>query len=330
LNNGGVKVNKKYVSFYQLAKEMALEKGLQCPNYVNLSKEDTRRSEWENQFKNYRDTKQKYFVEILKNQGINPEIKYKVNGEFQIPVVEKESIKLLIKEYTSKYYRKLKNGKDIDVEDIEELVKKAERVIQSNFKGEEVERQLDALYGATEYNSRKASNEAYNRVTKMIYKSMDNLKIDKDKIDFKQTIESNKKLASLRSVEDMISKAHYDESIVIPKARNLNDSDAECLILFYEQMLTTATEKWNKIADIFSELRDEEIQADAFQIVEFEEALGDGYEYSKNHREPEIILKESIKIMNDELIEVPKANELTELEIKKLGDIIKSLNPNKK
>jgi hypothetical protein len=41
-------------------------------------------------------------------------------------------------------------------------------------------------------------------------------------------------------------------------------------------------------------------------------------------------LKESLKILNEELIEQPKIKELSEEEKKKLEDIIKSLNPNKK
>lgn len=104
-------MSKEYVSFYQIAKEMALEEGLSYPEYVNLSKEDKRRDEWENKFKNYRDAKLEYFTEILKNQGVNPDIKYKVNGEFQIPIEDKDSIKLSIREYTSQYYKKFRKGK---------------------------------------------------------------------------------------------------------------------------------------------------------------------------------------------------------------------------
>lgn len=309
---------------------MALEAGLEYSNYSELSKADSRKTDFEKKFRNYRKQKQEYFEQILKNQGINPEIKYKVNGEYQIPIEEKESIKLLIREYTGKYYKKLRNGENADVEDIEELVKKAEEVINSNFKGDEVDAQLSSLYGATEYHSRKASKEVCDRVTEMIYKSINNVKIDKDKVDVKKTMESNKKLASFKSIDDIINNTKYDKSIDCPKMRNLNDNDAEYLILFYEQMLTTATEKWNMIADIFSELRDEEIQDAAFEMLELEGELENTNGYKKRYKEPAVVLKESINIMNDELIEEPKTKEPTKAEIDEIGDIIKSLNPNKK
>lgn len=323
-------LSKEYVSFYQIAKEMALEEGFSYPEYVNLSKEDKRRDEWENKFKNYRDTKLEYFTEILKNQGVNPDIKYKVNGEFQIPIEDKESIKLLIREYTSQYYKKFRKGKNPEIEDIEDLVKKAEEVINNNFKGEEVEKQLDSLYGTTEYHSRKASKEVYDRVTEMINKSINNIKIDKDKIDVKKTMESNKKLASFKSIDDILSNTKYDKLADIPKMRFLNDSDAEFLILFYEQMLTTATQRWNRLADIFSELRDEEIQDAAFEMLELSGDVENTNGLNKRYKEPAAVLKESLKILNEELTEQPKVKELTEEEIKKLGDIIKSLNPSKK
>lgn len=319
-------MGKEYVSFYQIAKEMALEDGLQYPNYVDLDKEDTRKGEWEAKFKNYRETKQEYFENILKNQGVNPKIKYKVNGEYQIPVQEKESIKLLIRQYTSKYYKKLRNGKELEFEDIEDVVKKAEEVINSNFKGDDAEKQLASLYGATEYHSRKASKEVYDRVTEMIRKSINNVKMEK--VNDKHIIDNNKKLAKFNSIEEIVSSAKYDKSIDTPKMRTLNDNDADILIRFYEQMLIAATEKWNRLADIFSELRDEEIQDSAFAVLELD--IEDTSWLSKGYRQSKNILKESLKILNEELTEQPKIKELSEEEKKKLEDIIKSLNPNKK
>jgi hypothetical protein len=317
---------KEYVSFYQITKEMLLEEGLEYPNYVNLPKNDPIRSEWENKFQNYRKEKMKYFKDILKNKGVNSDIKYKVNGKHQIPIEDKETIKFLIREYTSKYYKKLRDSKNTEVEESEAIVKRVEEFINKNFQGEEAEKQLDLVYAATEYHSKKASKEIYNRVKEMIYKNINNIKLERDKIDMKQVLENNKKLASFKSIEEAVNNFECDfESDNIPKMRNLNDKDAEHLLFFYEQMIASISEKWNKIVDIFSELRAEEMEDFTVEMMESEQNIKNNV----RHKEFSVVLKEAIDIMNGESKETYKEKELNEGELKKLGEIIKSLKPNK-
>jgi len=332
-------LGKEYVSFYQIAKEMALEEGLPYPDYVKLNREDPRREEWENKFTNYRKGKTDYFKEILENQGVNPDIKYKVNGEFQIPIEDKDIIKFLIREYTSPYYKKFRNGEKADIKEfkeIEDIINKGKEFICRNFKGEEAEKQLASLYRVTEYYSRKSSKEVYDRITKMIEKSINNIKVDKEKINDKKSIESNKKLASFKNVDDILNKIKYEKLINIHRRIWLTDKDAELLILFYEQMITNTTKTWNRLADIFNELRDvetdyEDTEDEFFELdVNIEDTSGP----IKRLEEPVAVLKKSLKILNEELTEEPKVKERIEEEIteevmKEIKDSIKSRNPDK-
>jgi hypothetical protein len=332
-------MSREYITLYQIVKEMFLEDFPEYSNINEFDKADHRRGEWLDKFNNYKSDKIKYFKEILQNQGVNPDIKYKNNGDFQIPLDEKEAIKLLIKEYTSSYYKKLRKGEIPDFKATEEIVNKGEKLIYSNFEGNEAEKQVASLHRATQYYSKKASKEVLERLTELISKSINNVKMEMEKINGKEIIKNNKKIASYKSKDDEVND--YKESADIPKMKHrvLLDEDVACLIYYYEEILTNATKEWNKIADIYDELRGLEVE-DAIDL-ENEMLESEDYAYNSDvnylsHKAPKEILEESIKIMAEEKLEKSKYKKKTPVEVKRIeadirsiGEELKRNKPNK-
>jgi len=322
-------MSKEYISFYALAKEMAAEDN--SPFVKKIGEEIKVKDN--DQFKDYSKAKQRNFENILKIQGINPNIKYKATGEYKIPVEEKEIIKLILREYTSAYLRKIKKNGISKLEEVEDIVKKSVEVINQNYKEPEKEKQLSYLYGILEYHSRKTGREVCEEITKMISESIDNIKIDKRNMDPKQILENNKQRASCKSIDDVINENDYsksDDLMNVPKYRCLNDEDAEFLIKYFEHILTFTIKSWNDLVDTFSEIREEEIENASLEMLDLDENI----EFSNNcyeiYEEPEVILKKSMRTLNTILKNASLDTELDEEEINKLGDIIKSLKPNKK
>lgn len=294
-------MNKEYVSFYELSKEIAKEEEKDFYDYKKI-KDKVKHDKYERQFENYRKQKQKYFENILKNQGVNPDRKYKKEGKFQIPVDEKEAIKILIKTYTSKYYKDLRNGKRPQFEIIESLLEEIKRYIEKNFRPAEAKEQLEIIYSVVEYNSKKAGKKIYDNATKMIKKSIDNIKIEEDKVDRKTALKHERELSEFADLGDFFSSETYkqwEETLKdndIPRMRLLTDVDAKKLLCYYGKMLRDTTKRFNRIADIYSDLREEEIEEMAAVEIEF----GENHDFT--FKNPIDVLKDAIEIFQGELI----------------------------
>ncbi len=320
-------MSKEYITFYQIAKELyrekALQEGLQYKDYNELANDDPNKAEAENKFRNFRKQMQEYFEHIFKNLGINPKLKYKVGIEYQIPFKEKEIIKLLIRQYSGAVNKKIRRGEKPDVKDIEIFLNEAKSVIEANYEDEELEKQMGILYAVTEYNSKKAAKEVIDRLNELIKSNIDCVKIDESNFDSKQVLANNRKIASSKKFENLTNIFNHESLLNNPKIRSLDDSDAEYLILLYEQILIGATSQWNRIADIYSEIRDEEIEEALSEDISSEK------DNEKRYKEPGLLASESIKQMYEELESEIKHKKITEEEIKKFDEIMESLIPNR-
>jgi hypothetical protein len=314
-------LSNEYISFYEIAKEMILEENL---NYINTHTGKLRK-EFDEEFRSYRKSRQKNFENILKIQGINPKIKYKSSGEFKIPIEEKEIIKLILREYSNAHIFKLRNKGISTIEDVEKIVKEAEKVIMENYKGIELANQLSILYGVLEYHSKKTGKEVYERITKLIYNAIDNIKIDKEKINPKKVLEDNKNRASYDSYDKLLEELETSDLTDNPKYRFMNDYDAEFLIKYLEIILTFTVESWNKLVDTYSELREENIEKISLEMI----GLNNDNDIQEIYASPLKIFESAMEILYNDTSSGYKLNELSRDEIENLGKIIESIKSDK-
>lgn len=313
-------MTNEYISFYEIAKEMVIEEGL---NYINTYTGELSK-DYGDEFRDYRKRKQKYFENILKIQGINPSIKYKSSGKFKIPIEEKEVIKLILREYTNAHIYKLRQKGISTIEDVEEIVKEAEKVIKENYIGIELANQLSILYGVLEYHSKKTGKEVYERITKLIYNAINNIKIDKEKISPEKVLEDNESRASYDSLDKLLEELDTSDLTDNPKYRFMNDYDAEFLIKYLEIILTFTVESWNKLVDTYSELREENIEKISLEMI-----IDKDNDNIEKYASPLKIFESAMGILYNETSSGYKLNELSQDEIENLGKIIESIKSNK-
>lgn len=254
-------MENEYISFYELTKELAKEDGKEYYNFKNI--DDDRKDEWENKFKNYKDTKIEYFKEIFGE-------KYKVGNRYKIPIGEKEIVKMAIRGYTTKYYNDVRNKRIPQFEDLIKYIEMMEEAIKkSNISEEKRKDYIAEIYGVLELESKKVSIDVYNKITELIKESIEEIKV-------KQIVVNGE---------------------IKNKIRDLNDYDAKLLIMYYEKLIIDVTRKWNTLCDTVSELRMEEILNNYEEQFEID---NDFVEFNKIAKKSINILKEAINIYNDD------------------------------
>lgn len=266
--------DKKYLTFYELAKEMAKEEGKDFAEYTK-SQNGRRKSYLEDEFQNYRKGKQRYFEDILKNSGINKN-KFKENGHYQIPIEEKEEIKCLIRMYTSPYYKKVRKGEFTTLEDKKEMIEAIKKVLSENYKGKELEENLRILYTLTSYNSHKVGEKVITNVTQLVKRTIKNV-ISKEDMDPQEILNKKRERAEQEVTEEvkvpdeMYDFDKFEFSQYTPKCRDLNEDEAVRLIILYKKMINNVTNNWNDIADTYVDLKEEVMDEIVWELSENED-----------------------------------------------------------
>ena len=252
----------KYISFYELSREMMEEDKKEGYDYKN-EKDEAKKRELERKFQNYRKTKLEYFKEIFKD-------KYKKGKTYSIPIEEKEIVKMAIRGYTSKYYNDVRNMKIPKFEDVIDYKNMMEEAIEkSNMNVEKKEEYISEFYGIFQLESKRASIDAYKDITEIIKENIENIKINPIEVD---------------------GGLKY-------KIRNLNDYDAKLLIMYYRRLVINITSQWNELCDIVSELRMENILDISDEQLEFD---NDSTFISKKGKKSIKIIEEAINIFNED------------------------------
>lgn len=274
-SKGVVDMDKKeYVSFYRLVKEMAEEEGQEFSKYNEMEKGD-KKDELEEKFRSYKKSKLDYFKDILRTNGLNYEKKYKVGEEYQIPIEEKEAIKFMIWNSTSKYYKKVRKGREPKFEDIKEIVEKAEKYIGKRYKGAEASKQLKSIYRVTGLKTKLRREGIYDDSLKMIKSSISRILVYEDNVSLKDIWKTNQSLSKFKESDkeiDYIYKNTYSTKNKKVKFLGKNEkvrflSEDDCIILenAYREMISILDKEWNRLADLVEEQR--HLETDEEEII---------------------------------------------------------------
>lgn len=197
------------ISFLQLCMEIFYEK------YGENSDKDPR---------HFYNTQLENFREIILAAGIDVELLK--NGAFEIPVSQKEYVKSLLNEFTSKPMKKFrkKNFDQLQFDELKPIVQKIDALLSSGIENSAKIRERSKMYVDTRY----LVNEA---ITEVRSKAIEQAILD---------------MESMRPI--LTDNDYY-----------LNDSDRAYLIRYYGQLLSDTSAIWHKIVSIVSDLREQEI-----------------------------------------------------------------------
>lgn len=155
----------KYISLYQICKELADEAGKELD---------------EQQFKNYYDQKKDEFKEILASLGVEPETFRNVdNNSFQIPIDHSGTIKMLLNSYTSKELgKKIRKQKyfDMDFKGLEEIVKQVDSLLVDGLDTEKQLTERSKLFTITRYVIRQAITEVQSAAIEQVLRNIEEMK----------------------------------------------------------------------------------------------------------------------------------------------------------
>lgn len=155
----------KYVSLYQICKELAEEAGKTLD---------------EQPFRNYYDQKKDEFKEILGSLGVQPEVFRSVDSNsFQIPVEHSGTIKKLLNSYTSKDLgKKIRKQKyfDIDFKGLEEIVKQVDSLLVDALDSEKQLIERSKLFTTTRYVIRQAITEVQSAAVGQVLRNIEEMK----------------------------------------------------------------------------------------------------------------------------------------------------------
>lgn len=136
-----------FTSLYKICEELFEEKAQE--EKKKLGENFTERS-----FQNYYNKKKSNFKEIITSLGINADVLKKVDDDsFEIPVKNKEIVKKLLLNYTSKTMKKIRNKEftDISTEELEQVIKDVESIMEGKVTGKEYELERNRMYFLTRY-----------------------------------------------------------------------------------------------------------------------------------------------------------------------------------
>lgn len=276
-------MKKEYISLSELTREIMIEKNPEIKNkeeFINNGVKDysKRMSEYLNDIYGdrfrYKSDKGKYY--------------------YKIPIAQKEIVKMTLKEYTSKYYKAVRNGTIPKVDFLQDYKEKAEIAIENSdgLSQNDKRMQLAEFLAITEYNSKVSANDIAENINTLVSNNLGSVKVKKDK--------KNRLL--------------------------LNDYDAKLLILYYEKIIKAQTEKWNQLVDIVSELRFEDIAEDAEN-----NNYDMGNTYNERAKSSYKLLEKAIKIFNDDFVKEDEyKNNISNDTQKKLDELFSNKKSSKK
>lgn len=278
---------KKTVTMYQISKELAFERK---ENFV--VKDDngniTTLKDNRNDFDIFKREQVKRLTELLKVKGVEKNA-IKNGREFAIPIESKEYIKFLLLNFTSKPVKIIRKegleGLPYDEwsELVNRLVEYSTRDIQDIKKKEEIKNKILAEH---QYFSIERHHRLINKISRLLkeaelrYGTFENLGNQGGN-------GSNQFKAGTESFSDEL--ANFDEKSY--KVRLLSENDVVELYNHLEKMIYQCFFEFEKVADIFSEIRNEEVEDKVIQAIN-ENKNPDEIEYNDSTSVLEEALKE--------------------------------------
>ncbi|WP_112182539.1 hypothetical protein [Paraliobacillus zengyii] len=245
---------KKTVSMYQISKELALES-----NYCLVKKEVDGNIKVvdEKKFGNYKKEHVKKLVDLLKIKGIEKNA-IKNGREFAIPLDSKEYIKFLLLNYTSAPVKAIRKG-GLDSlpystwsELVNGLVEYSTKDIKNTLQKEQIR---NKIYADHHYFSIERHHRLIDKLSWLIKKA--ELRYGAFG-DLDHTDNSDKQETSL--MEGLTDETN--------DTRLLNENDVVELYDYLEKKIYKCFIEFGEVADIFSEIRHEEIEDKVIQAID--------------------------------------------------------------
>lgn len=311
-------MSEETVSFYQIAKELAEEEQVSVEVY-DAEREVKKiirlvvdgKVQDQSKFDTYRKKRQEYIEEIFKKAGVLK--KYKVSvinettkkkeTEFRIPMSQKEYVKFLLRQYTSAVSRKIRKDKidKITTEEVKQEVDSIHEFIDEHVPEVDREKELVTAYVLTQLQSRTAFDEVETGLLKLMGDDLSQVKVRSVSEGLKDT-----------KAGEIAEEKGMDKELRIG-----NDSDAAFLMYYYYHLLQQQSKFWNEIVDMVDELRTEE-------IVEMEEAAGDGQKYQFRDIRS-VVLKAHLLVIEQRMEDSLKdRNKPSPQQLKKVEEFLKN------
>ncbi|MDU4853951.1 MAG: hypothetical protein E6X72_06095 [Clostridioides difficile] len=176
-------------------------------------------------FENYYNEQVERFKEILQSLGVNPNsIRNPKDKSFQIPEGKKEYVKGLLREYTSSTMKKVRKKQlpQMPFEEMKPIIENIEDFVNDRLDGKQQTKELTKVYVQSRYVVKEAIEQ----------------------------VRSN-------AIDKILSD--IDGFLPLFIEETLNDVDKSVLLKYYIELLNDASEKWKKVINIASEIREEEI-----------------------------------------------------------------------
>ena len=310
-------MSKETVSFYQIAKEFAEEEQVLVDVY-DAEREVKKKIRLvidgkiqdQSKFDNYRKKRQDYVEEIFIKAGVLE--KYKISmvnettkrkeNEFCIPILQKEYVKFLLRQYTSAVSKKIRNDKidKITTDEVKETVDSIQKFVKKYVPEADREKEMVTAHVLTQLQSRTAFDEVETGLLKLMGDDLSQVKVRK----------------SSENIKDVKAEKCEAENGVDKELRIGNDSDAAFLIYYYYHLLHKQSKFWNELVDMVDELRTEE-------IAEMEDSGGDGqYQF----RDIRSVVLEAHMLVTQQRLEksLRDKNKPTPEQLKKVEEFIKN------
>ena len=311
-------MSEETVSFYQIAKELAEEEQI-AVEVDDAKREVTKiirlvvdgKVQEQSKFDNYRKKRQDYIEEIFKKANVLK--KYKVvivneatkkkETEFRIPVIQKEYVKFLLRQYTSAVSRKIRKDKigKITTEEVKQEVDSIHQFIETHVPEVDREKELTTAYVLTQLQSRTAFDEVETGLLKLMGDDLSQVKVRPVDEGLRET-----------AVGEVAEEKGLDKELRIG-----NDSDAAFLMYYYYHLMQQQSKFWNDIVDMVDELRTEE-------IVEMEDEAGDGQDYQFRDIRS-VVLKAHLLVVEQRMEDsLQEKNKPSPEQLKKVEEFLKS------
>ncbi|MBY6088505.1 hypothetical protein [Priestia flexa] len=248
-----------FISLYKICEELFVEK-------VQEEKKILGEDFDEKSFQNYYNKKKSNFKEIITSLGIDTDVLKKVDDDsFEIPVRNKEIVKKLLHNYTSKTMKKVRKKEftDISSEELEQVIKDVESLMDGKVTGEQYELERNRMYFLTRY-----------PITKTIAGLKEEL--------------VNQMVLDMEKMIPVVTEVP-DDTFIIEHA--LNDEDRLHLLHYYKCRLQDVQEEMKSVVQYLSDYRTDEILDISADMIKQE---GD---VEENFRQQELDLDESWEII---------------------------------
>lgn len=277
---------KETVTMYQISKELALES-----NHDFVEKEDGGKlkvvEEKRNVFDNYKKEQVKKLTELLRVKGMEKSA-IKNGRDFAIPIESKEYIKYLLLNYTAKPVKAIRKSglESLPYSQWSELVNGLVEYSTRDIKDiNQKEKKRNQIFAQHQYFSIKRHNSLIDKFSRLLkeaelrYGTFENL-----------GSENNSSLngaAEVKNISDESCDFHEGEN----KARLLSENDVIELYDYLEKSIYQCFMKFGEVADIFSEIRHNEIENKVIQAID------------ENRNPDEITFDNSKSVMEESLKE---------------------------